>query len=146
MRKLKFFLIVLISIVVTILSIFPLAGIVYALCNGTACNNTDPQSTGCSASAATVRTKYPASGLARVELRFSDACQTRWARTYNISSLNYYANATLRYWYYKALYIAPGINVYSNQRYGSGYQGCGDVAGSPMNYLINDSARCTTSY
>jgi hypothetical protein len=139
-------LIVSLATVIAIVSSFPFAGTAYALCSGSACNNTDPQTTGCSADAATVKTKYPASGLARVELRFSDACQTRWARTYNIGSLNFYANATLRSWYYKALYIAPGINIYSNQRYGSGYRACGDVGTSPMNYLINDLARCTGAY
>lgn len=146
MQKVKMVLIVLIAMMIAIVSSFPFANTAYALCSGAGCNNTDPQSTGCSADAATVKTKYPASGLARVELRFSDACQTRWARTVNIGSLNYYANATLRYWYYGAQYIAPGYTVYSNQRYGSGYRACGDVGTSPMNYLINDLARCTGSY
>jgi hypothetical protein len=96
MRKAKIVLFVLITIMLPIVSGFPLATVAYALCSGSGCNNTDPQTTGCSADAATVKTKYPASGLARVELRFSDACQTRWARTVNIGSMNYYANATLR--------------------------------------------------
>jgi hypothetical protein len=146
MRKAKMVLVVLITIMLAIVSSFPLATVVYALCSGAACNNTNPITTGCNADVATVKTAYPPSGLARVQLRFSDACQTRWARTVNIGSLNFYANATLRYWYYGAQYIAPGNTVYSNQRYGSGYQACGDVGTSPMNYLINDSARCTGSY
>lgn len=146
MRKVKAVLIISIALMIVIVSSFPPAGVAYALCSGAACNGTDPQLTGCSADAATVKTKYPASGLARVELRFSDACQTRWARTYNIGSLNYYANATLRYWYFEANYIAPGINVYSDQRYGSGYRACGDVGTSPMNGLINDLPRCTGAY
>lgn len=146
MRRTKPVLILLITSIFVIVSSFPFASIALALCSGVGCNNTDPITTGCSADAATVKTKYPASGLARVELRFSDACQTRWARTVNIGSLNFYANATLRYWYYGAQYIAPGYTVYSNQRYGSGYRACGDVGTSPMNYLINDLARCTGSY
>lgn len=146
MRKATIALVVVITTMIMVASSYPFAGVAYALCSGSGCNNTDPQTTGCSADAATVKTKYPASGLARVELRFSDACQTRWARTYNIGSLNYYANATLRYWHFKALYIAPGINVYSNQRYGSGYRACGDVGTSPMNGLINDLPRCTGAY
>jgi hypothetical protein len=146
MRKVKLVLILVITTIFVITSSFPFASVVMALCSGTGCNNTDPNTTGCYADAATVRTVYPASGKARVELRFSDACQTRWSKTVNIAGLNYYANATLRYWYYGAQYIAPGYTVYSNQRYGSGYQACGDVGSSAMNYLINDSARCTTAY
>jgi hypothetical protein len=115
-------------------------------CSGSGCNNTDPGTTGCNADAATVRTVYPPSGKARVQLRFSDTCQTRWSRTVNIATLNYYANATLRYWYYHAVALGPGYSTYSNQRYGSGYQACGDVGSSPMNFLINDSPRCTQAY
>lgn len=146
MRRTKSVLILLITAILVIVSSFPFASVALALCSGAACNNTNPITTGCSADAATVKTKYPASGLARVELRFSDACQTRWAKTVNIGSLNFYANATLRYWYYGAQYVAPGNNVYSNQRYGSGYRACGDVGTSSMNYLINDLARCTGAY
>jgi len=114
-------------------------------CSGSGCNNTDPGITGCAQDAATVKRAYP-SERARVELRFSDTCQTRWARTFNIADLNYWANATLRYYYYYNAYIGPGYNVYSNQRYGSGYRACGDVRSAPMNYLINDIQYCTGSY
>jgi len=146
MQKFKIVLMVSIAIVIASVSSFPLSGIAYALCSGSGCNNTNPQTTGCSADAATVKTKYPASGLARVELRFSDACQTRWARTVNIGSLNYWVNATLRYWYYGVQYVAPGYTAYSNQRYGPGYRACGDAGISPVYGLINDLARCTGSY
>jgi hypothetical protein len=70
MRKIKTTLIPMIVVMIVVVSSFPLAGIAYALCSGAACNGTDPQTTGCSADAATVKTKYPPSGLARVELRF----------------------------------------------------------------------------
>lgn len=146
MRRVKIALIVSIAMIIAIVSSFPLTGVAYALCSGAGCNGTDPITTGCSADAATVKTKYPASGLARVELRFSDACQTRWAKTINIGSLNYYANATLRYWYYGTQYVAPGNTVYSAQRYGSGQRACGDVGTSPMYYFINDLPRCTGAY
>lgn len=146
MQKLKPVLVLLITTIFVIASSFPYASVVFALCSGSGCNNTDPGTTGCSAAAATVRTVYPASGKARVELRFSDACQTRWSKVINIASLNYWGNATLRYWYYHSVYLGPGYSTYSNQRYGSGYQGCGDVGATQMNYLINDAARCTTSY
>ncbi|MBV6400940.1 MAG: hypothetical protein CNIPEHKO_01235 [Anaerolineales bacterium] len=146
MRKVKISLIVMILIMIVVVSSFPLAGVAYALCSGSACNGTDPQLTGCSADAATVKTKYPPSGLARVELRFSDACQTRWSKVINIAALNYWANATLRYWYYKSVYLGPGYTAYSFQRYGSGYRACGDVGPTQMNYLINDLPRCTGAY
>lgn len=117
-------------------------------CSGSGCNNTNPITTGCNADAATVKKVFPASGKARVELRFSDTCQTRWAKTINISpnGLNYWANATLGYWYYGSQYVAYGNTVYSNQRYGSGYQACGDVTSTAINTTINDAARCTASY
>jgi len=146
MQKVKPVLILFITVLFVITSSFPFASVVLALCSGTGCNNTDPGATGCNADAATVRTMYPASGKARVELRYSDECQTRWSKVFNIASINYWANATLRYWYYHSVYVGPGISTYSNQRYGSGYQACGDVGSSAMNYLINDAARCTTSY
>lgn len=97
MRRTKSVLILSITAILLIASSFPFASVALALCSGAACNNTNPITTGCNSDAATVRTVYPASGKARVELRFSDACQTRWAKTINIASLNYYANATLRY-------------------------------------------------
>lgn len=147
MRKVKPVLVLLITTIFVIASSFPFASVAFALCSGAAgCNNTDPGTTGCNADAATVRTIYPASGKARVELRYSDECQTRWSKVFNIASINYWGNATLRYWYYHSVYLGPGISTYSNQRYGSGYQACGDVGSSAMNYLINDSARCTSSY
>ena len=146
MRRTKSVLVLLITVIFVIASSFPFASVAFALCSGAGCNNTDPGTTGCNADVATVRTMYPASGKARVELRFSDACQTRWSKVINIASLNYWGNATLRYWYYHSVYLGPGYSTYSNQRYGSGYQACGDVGSSAMNYLINDAARCTGAY
>lgn len=144
MRRIKPTLLLLIATIFAIASSFLYASIVFALCSGAACNNTDPGTTGCNAGAATVRRVYPPS--ARVELRFSDACQTRWSQVWNLYSQNYWGNATLRYWYYHSVYLGPGYSAYSNQRYGSGYQACGAVGPSPMNYLINNSANCTGSY
>lgn len=90
MRKVKPALIILITTIFVIASSFPFASVVLALCSGAGCNNTDPGTTGCNADAATVRTMYPASGKARVELRYSDECQTRWSKVFNIASINYW--------------------------------------------------------
>ncbi|WP_172634556.1 DUF2690 domain-containing protein [Anaerolinea thermophila] len=113
-------------------------------CSGSACNNTDPGTTGCNVDAATIHRKVFTN--TKVQLRFSDTCQTRWSKTINKASINFYGNATLRYYYYGAVYLGPGYSVYSNQRFGMGYQACGKVGASPMNYLINDTDKCTAVY
>ncbi|NJM40453.1 MAG: DUF2690 domain-containing protein [Anaerolineae bacterium] len=51
-----------------------------ATCSGPACNNTNPQTTGCGSGA--FNTRGPASiPLWTVETRYSPTCVTRWART-----------------------------------------------------------------
>jgi len=131
-------------LLIVILSLRPESIVLAVTCSGYSCNNTDPGTTGCNADAATIYRKIFTN--TEVQLRFSDTCQTRWSKTFNDGDLNYYGNATLRYYYYGAVYLGPGYSVYSNQRYGMGYQACGDVGAYPMNYLINDSAKCTSSY
>lgn len=55
-------------------------------CSGSSCNNTDPASTGCSATATTVKEveAYEADGsgiaVGYIDLRYSTACRTTWAR------------------------------------------------------------------
>ena len=48
-------------------------------CYGASCNGRDPQSMGCAADARTLSTKTGAG--VRVELRYSNRCHARWART-----------------------------------------------------------------
>jgi hypothetical protein len=85
-------------------------------CSGSHCTNTDPVSTGCSATAITAKTveAYEANGsgipVGYVDLRYSTACRTTWAR-------------------YVAFYPAPngelegeaGV-IYSNNSNGEGCQ------------------------
>ena len=113
-------------------------------CTGTGCNDKDPNQTGCDLNAVTINIIYPASS--RVDLRASPGCETEWARTGNIDSLqrSFYANATLKNYYYVA---SPGPiawmqNVYSHQRYVTNIntvtlQACGGVSTSQNNYPIN---------
>lgn len=54
-------------------------------CSGSSCNNKSPQSTGCAASGVTLRYTYiredgAGPNLAKVELRSSTVCKTRWSR------------------------------------------------------------------
>lgn len=56
---------------------------IMAACSGTGCDNRDPSSYGCDASASTIETKtvYSSGGYwIKVDLRYSTACQTNWAR------------------------------------------------------------------
>lgn len=142
--KHKFFNNVVIIIFMIILLLQPTSAAIAVTCSGSSCNNTDPGTTGCNADAATVYRKTFTN--TEVHLRFSDTCQTRWSKTFNSAEINYYGNATLRYYYYGAVYLGPGYSVYSNQRYGTGYQACGNVGALPMNYLVNDADKCTASY
>lgn len=52
-------------------------------CTGHQCSGLDPQTTGCAADGRTIfRTPvYGTGGTSWVEIRWSDACQTNWART-----------------------------------------------------------------
>lgn len=106
-----------------------LSGQALALCSGSACNGTDPASTGCASSAATVRQKWPYGnpGPIKLELRFSDDCNTFWARSWNFSGFDLYINATLRNRYWHQRLSPTNDSTYSSQRYGStGFQACGD--------------------
>lgn len=136
-------------LVVTLLS-FP-SGRAYALCSGSGCNGTDPGTTGCATGAATVRQKWPYGnpGPLKVELRFSDACITFWARSWNFFGFPAYFNATLKNWYWYQRYSPPNDSTYSKQRYGSnGFQACGDYRTSPpfTGPVTSPSWKCTSTY
>lgn len=130
-----------------------LSGQALALCNGSACNGTDPASTGCSDSTATVRQKWPYGnpGPIKLELRFSDDCNTFWARSWNYSGFEYYINSTLKNWYWHQRLSPSNDSTYSSQRYGSnGFQACGDYkpkANGPFTGPVNGpSGLCTSIY
>jgi hypothetical protein len=107
-------------IIFTLLA-FP-SGQVSALCSGSACNGTDPGTTGCAADAATVRQKWPYGTPGPV-------------------------NATLKNWYWRQRNVPPNDTVYSNQRYGSnGFQACGDYRSSPFTGPVTASGTCTSIY
>lgn len=59
-------------------------------CSGNGCTGKDPSATGCAATASTVLSRLILNGVGQqiglIELRFSSACQTNWART--TSSIN----------------------------------------------------------
>ncbi len=86
-------------------------------CSGTGCNGLNPNSTGCDASATTLY------------------------QTTNVSGVNKYANATLKYYYY-SYSPAPIPNyqyVYSSQRYGTDgayMNACGQVSNSIIDSMI----------
>ena len=60
---------------------------VQATCSGNGCNGLDPQPTGCSATAYTVRTVTFSDAF--VELRYSRACQTNWGRVWSRKGANF---------------------------------------------------------
>ncbi|MFL6161511.1 MAG: DUF2690 domain-containing protein [Jatrophihabitantaceae bacterium] len=49
-------------------------------CSGYGCDGTDPQSSGCAATAETVASAWVNYPYSKVELRYSTACRTTWAR------------------------------------------------------------------
>jgi hypothetical protein len=55
-------------------------------CSGNGCNNRDPQTTGCAASAYTVQTAVLATIF--LQLRYSRVCKTNWGRVITRSSNN----------------------------------------------------------
>lgn len=110
-----------------------------ATCFGSGCNGLNPNSTGCDSTA--IRLYSTTSNGAFIELRKSTECSTFWARTTNVSGINRYANATLKYYYYTAspAPIGNGEKVYSAQRYsadGAGMYACGMVSNSPINSMV----------
>jgi hypothetical protein len=69
--------------------VVPASSVLAVTCSGSSCNNKSPETTGCSAGAVTLRTAYiryngAGPNLAKVELRSSPTCKTRWSR---VSSL-----------------------------------------------------------
>ncbi|HNZ01407.1 MAG TPA: DUF2690 domain-containing protein [Anaerolineaceae bacterium] len=108
-------------------------------CSGTGCNGLNPNSTGCDASATTLY--QTTNNGAKLELRKSTVCSTYWAKTTNVSGVNKYANATLKYYYY-SYSPAPIPNyqyVYSSQRYGTDgayMNACGQVSNSIIDSMI----------
>lgn len=144
MSKHKLVVILFVTILLVIVSSFTFSSSVFAAtCTGSGCNGLNPHTTGCDASATTVRVIYPASS--RVELRKSliSQCSTYWARTRNTDDVlkrSFYANATLWYpvggylYYYTTSSPAPIAYlqvVYTLQRYYSafppGLKACGYV-------------------
>src|ERR1051325_7081320 len=94
MRKVKPFLVLLITTLFVIASSFPFATIALAAtCSGTGCNGLYASSTGCG-TATTRAIAYPASTT--LELRRSNDCQTWWTRITNADpSRNLWGVATL---------------------------------------------------
>lgn len=128
-------------VVITIFFLLPTQRTLAATCYGGQCNNTNPQSTGCAADASTIAYIYPASS--RVDLRHSSTCATQWARTTNLDGYgrSFYANATLKnfYYTYSPGTIAVNQQVYSNQQYAPGnWQACGYVSSTILNFAINN--------
>src|SRR5437764_5416383 len=60
---------------------------VQATCSGNGCNGLDPQPTGCSATAYTVRTVIFSDAF--VYLRYSRTCQTNWGRVRSRKGANF---------------------------------------------------------
>lgn len=76
---------------VSALVVVPATPAMAASCGGSAasCDNTSPQTTGCSADAVTKSTvciKAGGSTLAKVELRYSPSCRTAWSRVTNLAT------------------------------------------------------------
>jgi hypothetical protein len=118
-----------------------------ATCYKSGCNNTNPHSTGCDASAGNVAVMYPASS--KVELRRSllSACETLWTRTKNTDALNrsFYAYATLRFystpytWYNSPSPIPKNAVIYTNQWHDplvADWHACGYVGSSYISYPV----------
>jgi len=87
---------ILLIIVLVVAAVFVLPGIASAqvhmravsnvTCSGNGCNNCDPQTTGCAASAYTVQTADLSTIL--LQLRFSRVCKTNWGRVITKSNHN----------------------------------------------------------
>lgn len=92
-----------------------------ATCSGSGCNNTNPNSTGCDASATTLESAYYPN-CSSIRLRYSNICYTRWARTQN-GGYYKWTKATLKGFYLITRYIAPNQAVYTNQQYSEPYPG-----------------------
>jgi hypothetical protein len=109
-----------------------------ATCSGYGCDNQDPVATGCDAGAYTVTSApitYQGITYGTVELRWSPACQTNWARTTVNSSylgLMRYANVYRQAPYAQAdwHYTGPGNPIYGNMLYAPG---CAEAEGEVQN-------------
>ncbi len=141
MSKFKYLTVLILTILLVILTSFPIGGFVsraLATCSGTACDGQFPNSVGCDSPATTTYIAYPASSV--LEMRHSTYCYTYWTRTTNTDSQgrSFYANAT--FWFSVSPYyysvssgapIAANQKVFSQQRYsGSPFSSCGYVSGS----------------
>ncbi len=126
--------------VVTMLLFLPMQHTLAATCYGGDCNNTNPHTTGCDVGAITIAYIHPASS--RVDLRSSSTCATQWARTINTDGYgrSFYANATLKSFYYTYSPGPIGVaqQVYSNQQYArTNQQACGYVDWNILDFPVN---------
>jgi hypothetical protein len=121
MRKLKLTALILAATAavtsITLLSPVKAFAATAATCSGSGCNGTDPQSTGCASSAITAEETsiISKSGVlvGYVDLRYSTACKTAWART-----VDYYSSS-------------GGSDVVRSD---GKYYGCGYYVGKQMTY------------
>jgi len=131
-----------------VMGIFPKT--VSALCSGDGCLGKDPATYGCGGDAVTKKS-YPL-GIGEVHLRYSGACNAKWARTLNTSAFWYYTGATVWWPPYTGIQYSysastnPGQTVYTSMvGHSKSGQACGKLASSPVAIPIamNSSGYCT---
>ena len=110
-----------------------------ATCSGTSCNDTDPSYTGCSNGSYSLTSRYIYrynvdkrinETVARIDLRYSPSCKTKWARIQNLTNPGTSLWVALRpnHWIYPTLYnMGWGWTFWTRQRYApsSPMQACG---------------------